>query len=31
MGPINIDLSQPVLKEDFDETELFRLNFGTRF
>ncbi|XKG57815.1 outer membrane protein assembly factor BamA [Caenispirillum salinarum] len=31
VGPINIDLAQPVLKEDFDETELFRLNFGTRF
>lgn len=31
MGPINIDLAQPVLKEDFDDTELFRLNFGTRF
>ena len=31
VGPINIDLAQPVLKEDFDETELFRLNFGTKF
>lgn len=31
VGPINIDIAQPVLKQDFDETELFRLNFGTRF
>lgn len=30
-GPIRVDLSQAVLKEDFDETEALRLNFGTRF
>jgi len=30
-GPIGIDLSLPVIKEDFDITEAFRLNFGTRF
>lgn len=30
-GPIRIDLSHAVLKEDFDETEFFRFNFGTRF
>lgn len=31
MGPINIDLGFPVVKEKFDEKEVFRLNFGTGF
>ncbi len=31
MGPIGLDFAIPILKEDFDETENFRLNFGTRF
>jgi outer membrane protein insertion porin family len=30
-GPIRVDLARPVLKEDFDETELVRFSFGTRF
>ena len=30
-GPINVDLGWAVLKEDLDETEVFRINFGTRF
>lgn len=30
-GPIRIDFSQAFLKEDFDETEIVRFNFGTRF
>jgi len=30
-GPIGLDFGQAVVKEDFDETEIFRLNFGTRF
>lgn len=30
-GPIRIDLAVPYLKEDYDETELFQFNFGTRF
>ena len=30
-GPITIDLAHPVLKEDFDDTELFRFDFGARF
>lgn len=30
-GPIRIDFSVPVIKEEYDETEIFRLNFGTRF
>lgn len=30
-GPIRIDFSNAILKEDFDETETIRFNFGTRF
>lgn len=30
MGQIDIDLAFPISKEDYDETEVFRLNFGTR-
>lgn len=30
-GPIGVDISQPVTKEDHDKEEVFRLNFGTRF
>lgn len=30
-GPIRIDFGVPLVKEDFDEEELIRLNFGTRF
>jgi outer membrane protein insertion porin family len=30
-GPISIDLASPILKEDFDETELIRFDFGARF
>lgn len=30
-GPIGVDISQAVTKEDHDKEELFRLNFGTRF
>ncbi len=30
-GPIQVDLGYAVLKEDFDETEVFRFSFGTRF
>lgn len=30
-GPIGFDLAYPLLKEDFDKTEIFRLNFGTRY
>lgn len=29
MGKIDIDFGFPVMKEDYDETEVFRLNFGT--
>ena len=30
-GPISVDLAFPILKEDFDQEETFRFNFGTRF
>lgn len=30
-GPFTIDMSLPYLKENFDEKELFRFDFGTRF
>ena len=30
-GPVRIDFAQAILKEDFDETELFRFSFGTSF
>jgi len=31
LGPINIDLALPFLKQEFDQKEFFRFNFGTRF
>ncbi|MAI11909.1 MAG: hypothetical protein CBD27_08095 [Rhodospirillaceae bacterium TMED167] len=30
-GPINVDMGWAFLKEDLDETEVLRFNFGTRF
>lgn len=30
-GPIRIDFSHPILKEDEDQTEVFQFNFGTQF
>jgi outer membrane protein insertion porin family len=30
-GPIRVDLAQALLKDSFDDTELFRFSFGTRF
>ena len=30
-GLINIDLAQAVVKESYDETQVFRFGFGTRF
>ena len=30
-GPINIDFTKAILKEDFDETALVRFDFGARF
>lgn len=31
MGPIRLDFAVPYLSEDFDKSENFRFNFGTRF
>ena len=31
MGPVAVDIGFPIKKESFDERELFRFNFGTRF
>jgi outer membrane protein insertion porin family len=31
LGPIRVDFAQPILDEDFDEDEVFRFSFGTRF
>ncbi len=30
-GPVGVDFGVPILKEDFDEVENFRVNFGARF
>jgi outer membrane protein insertion porin family len=30
-GPVVIDVAVPVLKEDYDKTELINFSFGTRF
>lgn len=30
-GPLRIDFASAVLKEDYDKTQLFSFNFGTRF
>ncbi len=30
-GPIRIDFALPILKQDYDDTEVIRFNFGTRF
>lgn len=30
-GPIRVDFADAILKENYDRTEIFRLNFGTRF
>ncbi len=30
-GPLGVDAAIPILKEGFDETEVVRINFGTRF
>ena len=30
-GLINIDLAQAVVKQSYDETQIFRFGFGTRF
>ena len=31
IGPIRLDFSRAIVKEDYDQTETFRFSFGTRF
>jgi outer membrane protein insertion porin family len=31
LGPLRVDISQAVVKEDYDKTEIFRFSFGTSF
>lgn len=31
LGPIGVDAGFAILKEEFDDTEILRVNFGTRF
>lgn len=31
LGPLRVDLAVPLIKEDYDDTEVFRFGFGTRF
>jgi len=31
LGPVNIDLGYPILRQSYDKMEIFRFNFGTRF
>ncbi|MDD9899419.1 MAG: outer membrane protein assembly factor BamA [Alphaproteobacteria bacterium] len=31
MGPLTLDFSQPLVKEEYDRKEFFRFSFGTRF
>lgn len=31
MGPVSIDIAQPIMKENFDKDEVFRFNFGSQF
>jgi outer membrane protein insertion porin family len=30
-GPIKVDIAEPIVKKDYDESQLFRLGFGTKF
>jgi outer membrane protein insertion porin family len=31
LGPIRVDVAEPVRRENFDKTQFFRISFGTRF
>lgn len=31
LGPVRVDVAQPIVDEDFDKDEIFRFSFGTRF
>jgi outer membrane protein insertion porin family len=30
-GPIRIDLADPILKQSYDKSQVFRFSFGTKF
>jgi outer membrane protein insertion porin family len=30
-GPVKVSVARPIIKEDFDRTELFRFSFGSKF
>jgi len=30
-GPLAVDLGYPILKQDFDKTQIFRFSVGTQF
>jgi len=31
LGPIKIDFAEPIMKQSYDKTQVFRFDFGTRF
>lgn len=31
LGPVRVDVAQPLIKEDYDKKQIFRFSFGTRF
>ena len=31
LGPVNVDLAKPIIKETYDKVQQFRFSFGTRF
>jgi outer membrane protein insertion porin family len=31
IGPISLDFGQALIKESYDQTEVMRINFGTKF
>jgi len=31
IGPIKIDFAEPIMKQSYDRTQIFRFDFGTRF
>jgi outer membrane protein insertion porin family len=31
VGPIRLDVGYPIVKERFDQTQFFRVSFGTKF
>jgi outer membrane protein insertion porin family len=31
LGPVRVDVAQPLVDEEFDKDEIFRFSFGTRF